>query len=170
MFPGSVEFESRKVNFKTDVCANSAFSSHHNAERERAKSTDDLLTSQSITGRRDFTDCEMLDAIIASALKKLLTSVHFRKRVRVEEQRAQKDDRFLQGRQIAHMICEHFRGAVQGLLDLFNIRLQNDDVQDFDTRWDQALFTASELPTESVLEGLCKSKLQDSVQLQTVSD
>ena len=45
---------------------------------------------------------------------------------------------------------------------------ENDDVQDFDTRWDQALLAASEIPTETVLEGLYKSKLQDSVQLLTV--
>ena len=49
------------------------------------------MTSQSITGRKDFTDHDMLDAMIASALKKLLTSLHFRRRVSVEEQRAQKD-------------------------------------------------------------------------------
>ena len=63
------------------------------------------------------------------------------------------------------MIYEYFRAtradeAVQGLSDLFNIRLQNDDVQEFDTRWDQALLAASEIPTEMVLEGLFKSKLQ----------
>ena len=116
----------------------------------------------------------MIDAMIASALKKLSnTHVHFRQRVNVEEQRAQKYDRFLRGRQIAHMIDEHFcaSGAnepVQGLSDLFNIRLHNDDVQDFDTRWDQALLSANEIPTEMVLEGLYKPKLQDSVQLQTV--
>ena len=52
--------------------------------------------------------------------------------------------------------------------DLFNIRLQNDDVQDFDVRWDQAIISASETPIEMVLEGLYKSKLQDSVQRQTV--
>ena len=60
------------------------------------------------------------------------------------------------------MIYEHFRAtgaydAAQGLSDLFYVRLQNDDVQDFDTRWDQALLTASEVPTEIVLEGLYKS-------------
>ena len=61
------------------------------------------------------------------------------------------------------MINEHFRAtgvheAVQGLSDLFNFRLQNDDVQDFDTGWDQAPLAASEIPTETVLEGLHKSK------------
>ena len=58
--------------------------------------------------------------------------------------------------------------AVQGLPDLFNIRLQDYDVQDFDTRWDQALLAASERPNEMVLEGWHKSKLQDTVQLQNV--
>ena len=60
-------------------------------EVQTAKSTDDLMTSRSIVGRTDFTDYDMLDAMIASALKKLLLDkhVHFRQRVCVEEQRAQ---------------------------------------------------------------------------------
>ena len=65
------------------------------------------------------------------------------KKVSVEEQRAQKDDRFLRGMQIAYMIREHVRAtgaceAVQGLLDVFIICSHIDDVQDFDRRWDQA--------------------------------
>ena len=59
-------------------------------EVESAKSIDDLMTSRSIAGRTDFSDSDMLKAMIASALKKLVTHVHFRKRVSVEEQRAQK--------------------------------------------------------------------------------
>ena len=70
---------------------------------------------------RDFTDFdEMLDAKIASALKKILTSVHFRKRVSVEEQRGQKDDRFLRGRQIAYMIYQHFRATGGSLFRIFS--------------------------------------------------
>ena len=46
------------------------------------------------------------------------------------------------------------------------MRLRNDDVQDFETRWDQALFSAIEIPTELILDGFYKSKLQESVQLQ----
>ena len=106
----------------------------------------------------------MLHAKIASALRKLLTHAPFRKRVSVEEQRAQKDDRFLRGRHIAYVICEHFRAtgaceALQGRSNLFNIRSQNDDVQDFDTRWDQTPVAANEIPTETVLEGLYKSRI-----------
>ena len=58
---------------------------------EIAKSTDERMTSRSILERTDFPGYDMLDAMIASALKKLLDKhVHFRKRVSVEEQRAQK--------------------------------------------------------------------------------
>ena len=92
----------------------------------------------------NFPDFDMLDAMIASALKKILnTHSNFRKRVSVEEQRAQIHDRFLRGSQITYIVYEHFRAtgayeAVQGLSTLFAIRLQNDDVQDFDVRWDHA--------------------------------
>ena len=144
-FPDSMEFQSWKVNFASDY------------------------------RRRNFSDCDMLDAMIASTLTRLLDKhIHFRRRVSVEEQLDQKYDRFQRGRQIAYMIYEHFCAtgaceAVQGLSDLFNIRLQSDDVQVFDVRWDQALLPASGTPTEMILEGLYKSKLLDSVQLQTVS-
>ena len=76
--------------------------------------------------RTDFPDFDVLDAMIASALKRLLDKhVPFRKRVRVEEQRAQKYDRFSRVRQTAYMIYEHFRAtgayeAVQGHSDLFS--------------------------------------------------
>ena len=99
-----MEFQSWKVNFKIEVCPKSADPQHTMQwikEVETAKSIDDLVTSRSITGRTDFSDNDMLDAMIASALKKLLTHVHFRKRVSVEEHRAQKYDRFLRGREIA---------------------------------------------------------------------
>ena len=104
---------------------------------EMAKSIDEVMTSRSIVGRDDFPDFDVLDAMIASALKKLLnTQIHFRKRVSVEEQRAEKHDRFLRGKQIAYMIYEYFRAtganeAAQGLTELVSMTLQNDDVQDF---------------------------------------
>ena len=81
-------------------------------EVETAKSIDELVTSRSIVGRTDFPDVDMLDAMIPSAKKKLLnTQIHFRKRVSVEEQRAQKSDRSLRGRQIAYMVHEYFHAT-----------------------------------------------------------
>ena len=111
-----MEFQSWKIHFKTEVCSKTAgphLSVHWIKEVEIAKSIDHLIKS-----------------------------VHSRRRVSVEEQRARKDDRFLRGRQIADMIYEYFRAtgaydAVHGPSNLFNLRLQNDDIQDFDARWDR---------------------------------
>ena len=69
---------------------------------------------------------------------------HFRKKISVEEQRAQKDNRFSEGDKIAHLIYEYFRPTgsydeFQGLSGLFCIKLENDDIQNFDLRWEQAL-------------------------------
>ena len=36
--------------------------------------------------------------------------------------------------------------AAQDLSDLFNVSLQGDDIQDFDSRWEQAPLSASEIP------------------------
>ena len=95
-------FQFWKVSSKTEVCSDSVCPTTTMLcikEVENAKSVDDLVTSQSTEGR-DVTDFEMLDAKIASALKKTISDQHFRRTVSVEEQRAQKHDRFLRGRQI----------------------------------------------------------------------
>ena len=82
----------------------------------------------------------MLDVKIASALKKIIQSCHFQKKVSLVEQKAQKEDRFLRGREIVYLINDYFRvfgahGTVLDYADLFTISLRNDDVQEFDTRW-----------------------------------
>ena len=125
-------------------------------------------------GKNNFPDCNELDGMMASALRKLYgRHTHFRKKVSVEEQRAQNNDQFLRGRQIASMIYDHFRSTgscdgIQGLSDLFSVRLLNDDIHDFDLRWKQAVLSTNDPPADNILEGLYKSKLQDSSQLQTV--
>ena len=70
---------------------------------EVAKSVDDLMTSRSIEGC-DFSDFKMLDGKRASALKKIISKLHFRGRFSVKEQHAQNYDRFLRERQIAYVI------------------------------------------------------------------
>ena len=112
-FPDSMEFQCWKDNFKTALCANSTFP--HIAmlwikEIEIAKSMDDILTSPSITGRRDFFDYETLDAKIASAPKKAfwcsLPKESQCRRVTCSERQP-----ILTRRQIAYMICEHLRAC-----------------------------------------------------------
>ena len=45
---------------------------------------------------------ELLDAKTASALNRIIHNSHFKRRISLEEQKAQKEDRFLRGRQIAY--------------------------------------------------------------------
>ena len=113
----------------------------------------------------------MFDAMIASALKKLIkTQLTFRKRVSVEKQRAHNSERFLRGRQLACMIYEFIRAtgaheAVQGFAEWVSMSLQNDVVQEFDVRWDHAPSSVSEMPSDPIREGLY---IQNSAQFRTV--
>ena len=58
--------------------------------------------------------------------------------------------------------------AAQGIFRSVQFFCLQNDVQDFDTRWDQIPLRTKELPHGNVVEGLCKMKLQGSDQLQTV--
>ena len=105
---------------------------------EMVDSLDELKSSRSVCGK-DFPNIEMLDAKIASALNKIIQNSHFKKKVSVEEQKAQKEDRFLRGRQDAFMIYDYFRvtGAhdtVFDYADVFSVTLHDDNIQEFDTR------------------------------------
>ena len=51
----------------------------------------------------------MLDAKIATALNKILTITYYKNMVHLEEQKTQKANRFLRGRQFAYMIYENIR-------------------------------------------------------------
>ena len=109
-----------------------------NKEVEMDDSLDELKPSRSVGGK-NFPNFEMLDAKIASALNKIIQNSKFKKKVSLEEQKAQKEDRFLRGRQIAFMIYDYFRvtGAHDTVLDyadLLSVALHDDNVQGFDTR------------------------------------
>ena len=103
---------------------------------ELVDSVDDLRSSSSIRGV-SMPNFEVLDARIASALNKIIHNSHFKRRISLEEQKAQKQDRFLRGTQIAVMIRDHFRvtgshDSVIDYTDLCSIVLRNDDIQEFD--------------------------------------
>ena len=53
-------------------------------------------------------------------------------------------------------------------MDYFSVSLQNDDVQDFDTRWDEILLSVTKIPPDDVLESLHKLRIRESDQLKTV--
>ena len=54
-------------------------------------------------------DLDVLDSKIASALNRIVRNTQFKRRVSLEEQKAQKEDRFFRGRHIAYLIYEYFR-------------------------------------------------------------
>ena len=64
---------------------------------------------------------------------------------------------------MADMIYDYFRvtGAHDTVLIMlisFSITLRNDDVQEFNTRWNEILLSMTENPTDDVLESLYNSK------------
>ena len=116
---------------------------------------------------------EVLDARIASALNRIIHNSHFKRRVSLEEQKAQKQDRFLRGRQIASLIYDYFRvtgihDSVENCADLFTISLRNDDIQEFDSKWDGILLSMTKIPSDDTLEGLYKLRIRESEKLKTV--
>ena len=87
--------------------------------------------------------------------------------------KAQKEDRFLRGRQIAYLIYEQFRvtgthDSVENYTDLFTIVLRNDDIQEFDSKWDGILLSMTKIPHDDILEGLYKLRIRESEKLKTV--
>ena len=164
-----------KIRFKTEVCTCSQFPAEAMLwikEVEMVDSVDDLMSSSSTRGI-SMPNFEVLDARIASALNKIIHNSHFKRRVSLEEQKAQKEDRFLRGRQIAYLIYEQFRvtgtdSSVGNYTDLFTIVLRNDDIQEFDSKWDGIQLSMTKIPPDDILEGLCKLRIRASEKLKTV--
>ena len=112
-FPNPQSFLVWKIRFKTQVTSCSDFPSEAMLwirEVEMVVSLDELKSSRSVTGK-DFPNFEMLYAKIASALNKIIQNSQFKKKVSLEEQKAQKEGQFLRGRQIAVMIYGYFRAT-----------------------------------------------------------
>ena len=109
--PTPATFACWKIRFKTEVCTCSQFPTEVMQwikEVEMVDSVDDLRSSSSIRGI-SMPNFEVLDARIASALNKIIHNSHFKRRISLEEQKAQKQDRFLCGRQISYLIYDFFR-------------------------------------------------------------
>ena len=104
-FPTPATFACWKIRFKTEVCICSQFPTEAVQwikEVEVVDSVDELKSSLSARGIR-MPDFEVLDARIASALNRIIHNTRFKRKVSLEERKAQKQDRFLRGRQIAYL-------------------------------------------------------------------
>ena len=164
-FPTSSTISCWKIRFKTQVSSCSDFPSEATLwikDLETVDSLEEVKFSRSTTGK-NLPNFEMLDARIASALNKIIQNSNFKKKVSLEESKAQKQDLFLRRGQIAFMIYDYFRvtGVHDTFLDsadLFSITLRNDDVQELDTRWDEILWSLTKIPPDDVLESLYKNE------------
>ena len=174
-FPTPATFACWKIRFKTEVCTCSQFPTEAMQwikEVELVDSVDELRSSSSTRGI-SMPNFEVLDARIASALNKIIHNSHFKRRISLEEQKAQKQDRFLRGRQIAYLIYDYFRvtgiqDSVENYADLFTTILRNDDIQEFDSKWDGILLSMTKIPHDDILEGLYKLRIRQSEKLKTV--
>ena len=113
-------------------------------EIEAAQDIDDLRTSHSITGRHD-ANFETLDAKIATPFNENpFGELELQDESLLEEHRAQKDDRFIRGRQTAHRIYEHYR-----------VTDTNESILDFmSVKWDEVLFSVGDTPKDDMLESM----------------
>ena len=95
-------------------------------EVEMVDSMDDLKSSHSIQGYTHFPNFEMLDARTASALNKIIQNSFFKKKVGLEEQKAQKEDRsFAEDRSLTRSTTTSVLLAlmIQFLITLIYLRL-----------------------------------------------
>ena len=127
-------------------------------EVELVDSVDDLRSSSFLRGI-SMPNFEVLDAKFALALHRIFHCSHFKRRIGLEEEKAHQQDRFFRGSQIAYLIYDYFRvtgihDSVENFADLFTIVFQNDDIQEFDSKWDGILFSMTKIPLDDHLEGL----------------
>ena len=172
--PTPATFVCWKIRFKTEVCTcpqSPTEAMHWIKEVEMVDSVGDSKSSLSVKGIQ-MPNFEVLDARIASALNRIIHNSHFRRRISLEEQKAQKEDRFLHGRQIiAYLIYEYFRvtganDSVDKYADLFTIGLRNDDIQEFDLKWDGILLSMTKIPPDDILEGFYKLRIRELYDLE----
>ena len=157
-FPTPATFACWKIKFKTERCICSQF------------------PTEAMQWIQEVEMCRILKFSMRGSLQrgtKSSSNSHFKTRISPEEQKAQKEDRFLRGRQIGHLIYDYFRvtgahDSVENYADLFTISLRNDDIQEFDSKWDGLLLSMTKIPPDDILEGLCKFRIRESEKLRTV--
>ena len=71
------------------------------------------------------------------------------------------------------MIYEYFRvtganDSVENYADLFTVGLRNDDIQEFDSKWEGILLSMMKIPPDDISEGVYKLRIRVSEKLKTV--
>ena len=92
----------------------------------------DIVEGQGRGGPKKWPKFNMGQNRTSLNVPRVIHGTQFKRRINLEEQDTQKEDRFLHGRQIACLICECFRvtgtnDSVENYADLFTTALRNDD-------------------------------------------
>ena len=174
-FPTPTTSACWKIRFNTEVYTCSQFPTEAMQwmkEVELVDSMDELRSSSSTRGI-SMPNFKALDAKIASALNKIIHNSHFKRRISLEEQKAQKQDRFLRGRQIAYLIFDYFR--VTGVIVLpkttptcsllvYEMTIFRNSIRS----GTEFLLSVTRIPPDDILEGLFKLRTRESEKLKTV--
>ena len=168
-FQKPATFACWKRRFKTEVCTCSPFPTEAMQwikEVELVDSVDDLKSSSSVRGIQ-MPNFEVFDARTASALNNIIHNSDFKRRISLWEQKAQKQDRFFRGRQMAYLIYEYFQvtqanDSVENYADQFTISLRNDDIREFDSKRNGIPLSMTKIPPDDIVEGLHKLKIRES--------
>ena len=154
--------------FRIEVCSVShhLLMQCHGFEEFEPQNIDDVSTSYPTTGTF-YSNFETLDAHDRNGSQEHLDVFELQEGSPVGRQRAQKDERFLRERQIAHMISEHVgtAGTSESILefsDIMTITLRWNDDQGFDSKWEAVLLLVSEVPKDDKFESIYKTELRDS--------
>ena len=139
---------------------------------ELVDSVDESRSSSSIRGI-SMPNFEVLDAKIASALNKIIHNSHFKRRISLEEQKGPEAGPFPSWQTDCLLDLRLLPGhwsheSVENYADLFTISLRNDDIQEFDSKWDGILLSVTKIPPDDILERLYKLRMRESEKLKTV--
>ena len=58
--------------------------------------------------------------------------------------------------------------SVENYADLFTVVLRDDDIQEFDTKWDEILLSMTQIPSDDILESLYKLRIRESEKHKTI--
>ena len=141
-------------------------------EVELVDSVDELRSSSSTRGL-SIPNFEVLDARIASALNKIIHNSQFKKENQSGGTKGPEAGPFPSRQTDCLLDLRYFRvtgihDSVENYADLFTISLRNDDIQEFDSKWDGILLSMTKIPPDEILEGLYKLRIRESEKLKTV--
>ena len=140
---------------------------------ELVDSVDDFQSSHSIQGNTHFPIFEMLDARIASSLNKIIQEFLLQEQGQFGG--TESSERGSVTSLKTHRL--HDPTTTSGFMVLMipflvtlihsHFNLRNDDVQEFDSRWNEILLSMSKIPPDDILESLYKLRIRESDQLKT---